>query len=219
MTMPLEKAPTILTAAGARKLTTSIARKLEDADAELVRAFDGRIWEALDLPDWSTWVAVSFPDLQAIKLSVPARQERAKVLRLVGASERDIAAATGVSPASTHADLAALRGRGELAGEPTTTRSRDGRDRPARQPATTPREVAQQARGGLTILMSEAWQRVEQAGDAGLTALELERKTRWRHGRVSSLLHRLERRGAVVRDREQVRDGYVAYIALPLDPA
>lgn len=211
-----ERAPTILTAAGARKLTASIARKLQDADGELLRAWEGRVWEALDLPDWSTWCAVSFPELQSVRLAVPTRQERAKVLRLVGASEREIAAATGVSPASTHADLTALRERGELDGEPATVRSGDNRERPARQPATEARAAAQVQRHGLTILMHEAWQRVDAAGETGLTCLELERRTRWRHGRASSLLNRLERAGLVRRDG-RFRDGYGTYLALPLD--
>jgi hypothetical protein len=212
MMTALEKAPTILTAAGARKLTASIRRKLEDADAELVRAYEGRVWEALDLPDWATWVAQSFPELESIKLSVPARQERAVVLRLVGASERDIAAATGVSPASIHADLAAARKRGLLDAEPTTTRGRDGRDRPSRAAA---REQAQVERHGLTILMHEAWQRVAGCGDGGMTCLELERRARWRHGRASSLLHRLERAGLVERSGA-FRDEYGVYVARPL---
>jgi DNA-binding IclR family transcriptional regulator len=51
---------------------------------------------------------------------------------------------------------------------------------------------------------------------AGMTCLELERKARWRHGRASSLLHRLERAGLVQRTGE-FRDDYGVYLALPLD--
>jgi DNA-binding IclR family transcriptional regulator len=132
----------------------------------------------------------------------------------VGASERDIAAATGVSPASTHADLEALRERGELAGEPETTRSRDGRGRPARQQPATAAE-AKVERHGLTILMHEAWQRVAGCEDAGMTCLELEKRARWRHGRASSLLNRLERTGLVQRTG-QFREDYGVYVARPL---
>jgi hypothetical protein len=214
----LQKAPTILTRAGAEKITARIAQKLDSADADLARAYVGRVWEALDLPDWDAWVATRLPQLDHLKLSIPVRLERVKELRLVGASERAIAAACGVSPASTHADLERLRADGQLPDEPGTVTSLDGRRRPSQQPATAAeaREAAQIERHGLTLLLMECYQRIEQAGDAGLTALELERKTRWRHGRVSSLLHRLEKHGAAVRDREQTRDGYVAYVAQPL---
>jgi hypothetical protein len=64
--------------------------------------------------------------------------------------------------------------------------------------------------------MHEAWQRVAGCEDAGLTCLELERKARWRHGRASSLLNRLERCGLVFRDG-RFRDGYGVYLARPLD--
>lgn len=217
MTMPLEKAPTILTRKGAEKLTASIRRHLESADIELARAWEGRVWEALDLPDWAAWITRSFPELEYVKLTVPARQDSVVALRLVGASERDIAVARGVSPATIHADLVSLREAGRLNGEPTTTRSRDGRERPARQPATAmqDRAAAQAQRHGLTLLMAEAWERLEQAGGRGMTSLELERKTRWRHGRVSSLLHRLERAGLVYRSGE-FRDDYGVYVARPL---
>jgi hypothetical protein len=148
-----------------------------------------------------------------VRLTVPARRERVLTLVEAGASERDVAAASGVSPATIHADVVDLVASGRLV-KPERTRGADGVLRPAT--GVRPAVVVNPDRHGLTLLMHEAYQRVDAAGDAGMTALELEKRTRWRHGRVSSLLHRLEKRGAVVRDREQVRDGYTAYVALPL---
>jgi hypothetical protein len=217
MTHPVEKAPLILTKIGAQKLTDRIRQKLASADRDLAQAWQTRAWELLGFESWAAYCADLDRDLELVKLRPEARQEFARGLRLVGASERDIAAATGVSRGQAHADLQALRERGELAGEPTTTRGRDGRDRPARQPATgaESRAVAQTERRGLTILMHEAWQHVADR-PAGMTCLELERKARWRHGRASSLLHRLERAGLVQRTGE-FRDDYGVYLALPLD--
>ncbi len=211
----VEKAPTILTRVGAEKLTARIAQKLDSADADLARAYEGRVWEALGLESWEAWVSTRLPDLVHIKLSVPARVERAVGLRLVGASERAIAAASGVSVGTAHSDLERARKAGQLQDEPATTTSRDGSVRPARQQPATAAE-AKVERHGLTILMHEAWQRVAGCGDAGMTCWELERKARWRHGRASSLLHRLERAGYVRRDG-RIREDHGVYVAQPLD--
>ena len=210
-----QKAPTILTRAGAEKITARIAQKLDSADQDLARAYEGRVWEALELESWEQWVAERLPQLEHLRLTIPARLDRTLGLRLVGASERAIAATAGVSPGTTHTDLQRLRDAGQLQDEPERTTSRDGSSRPARQPAT-PREQAQVQRHGLTILMHEAWQRVAGCEDAGMTCLELEKKARWRHGRASSLLHRLERAGLVERTGT-FRDGYGVYLARPLE--
>lgn len=218
----LEKAPTILTPAGARSLTDRISRNLASVDADLARAWECQVWEPLGHASWSDWCAAELPELTHLRLAIPVRLERVKALREAGASERAIADACGVSPALIHADLVKLRDAGELR-EPATVTSLDSRRRPSQQPATAvepePREVAQAARGGLTLLLHEGWQYVDRGyrGRPGMTCLELEKTARWRHGRASSVLHRLERAGVVRRDREQVRDGYTVYLARPLD--
>jgi len=217
--MHAEKAPLMLTEVGARRLTDRIRQQLATVDEDLARAWECGAWQLLGHDSWAAYCAAEFRDLTHVKLAVSARQERVKALRLVGASERAIASATGVSPAAVHADLVELRRRGELDDTEATVTGLDGKRRDATQPATgmVARVQAQTERHGLTLLLFEAWQRLDAAGEVGLTALEMERKTRWRHGRVSSLLHRLEKCGAAVRDREQVRDGYTAYRSLPLD--
>jgi hypothetical protein len=211
----LEKAPLILTEIGARKLTDRIRQQLTTVDADLARAYECSAHQLLGHATWAAYCAAEFLDLTHVKLSVPARQERVKALRLVGASERAIAAAAGVSPALVHADLVELRERGELDDADATVTSLDGRKRPARTGPES-RAAAQVERHGLTILMHEAWQRVAGCGDAGMTCLELEKRARWRHGRASSLLHRLERAGLVERTGA-FREGYGVYVARPLD--
>jgi hypothetical protein len=214
----LEKAPLILTETGARRLTDRIRQQLATVDQDLARAFECSAHQLLGYSSWAAYCAAEFPELEHVKLAVPARQERVKALRLVGASERAIADATGVSVGTVHTDLVELRTRGELDDAAAKTRGLDGRDRPAQQPATGPqlRAAAKVERHGLSILMHEAWQRVAGCEDAGMTCLELEKKTRWRHGRASSLLHRLERAGLVVRTG-QFREDHGVYLARPLD--
>ena len=211
----LEKAPLILTEVGARRLTDRIRRQLAAVDEDLARAFDCSAHQLLGHATWAAYCAAEFPDLVHVKLAVPARQERVKALRLVGASERAIADACGVSPGTVHTDLVELRERGELDDTDAKVTSLDGRKRPA-QTGTDARAAAQVERHGLTILMHEAWQRVAGCEDAGMTCLELEKRARWRHGRASSLLHRLERAGLVERTGA-FRDDYGVYIARPLD--
>lgn len=209
------KAPLILTEAGARRLTDRIRQQLITVDADLASAFELNAHRLLGYATWSAYCAAEFPQLEQVTLRPQARLECVKALREVGASERAIAAAVRVSPAQAHADLVKLRERGELDDTGARVRSLDGRDRPA-QTGTETRAAAQVERHGLTILMHEAWQRVDAAGDAGLTCLELERKARWRHGRASSLLHRLERAGLAVRDG-RAREDYGVYVSRPLD--
>jgi hypothetical protein len=143
------------------------------------------------------------------------------VLTLVqgGASERDVAAAVGTSPATIHADVQRLVDAGRLT-KPEKVRGADGVLRPSSVAPAEPTTSVE--RYGLTLLQHEAWQRLCAAGDAGLTCLELEKKARWRHGRTSGLLNRLERRGAAARQGAfRIAEGtsHAVYVALPLEQA
>jgi hypothetical protein len=213
----LEKAPTILTRAGAEKLAARIRRNLAAADDDLLRAWEGCAWEPLGLESFAEFCELATAGLEFVRLSVPARLERTLVLVQGGASIRDAAAASGVSPATTHADVQRLVRDGRLQ-RPERVRGADGILRPATPlRAATPQTNVD--RCGLTLLMHEAWQRVDRAGDDGITCPELERVARWRHGRTSSLLHRLERAGHVYRTgetREQYGTLHSVYRARPL---
>jgi hypothetical protein len=212
----LEKAPTILTRAGAEKLAARIRRNLAAADDDLLRAWEGRAWEALGLESFAEFCELATAGLEFVRLSVPARRERTLVLVQAGASQRDVAAATGVSPASVNADVKWLEDHGQLQ-RPERVRGADGVLRPAT--VLRPQPTTSVDRCGLTLLMHEAWQRVERTGEQGITCPELERAARWRHGRTSSLLHRLERAGHVYRDgrtREHYGTQHSVYVARPL---
>jgi hypothetical protein len=212
----LEKAPTILTRAGAEKLAARIRRNLAAADDDLLRAWEGEAWVPLGLESFAEFCELATAGLEFVKLTVPARLERTLTLVQGGASIRDAAAASGVSPATTHADVQRLVRDGRLV-RPEKVRGADGVLRPATVLPTTPQTNVD--RCGLTLLMHEAWQRVDRTGEDGITCPELEKVARWRHGRTSSLLHRLERAGHVYRTgetREQYGTRHSVYRARPL---
>lgn len=216
----LEKAPTILTRRGAELLRDRIRRNLRSVDDDLLRAWTGRAWEPLGLESFAAFCDMVTMDLEFVKLTVPARLERTLLLLNGGASIRDAAAASKVSPATTAADADKLAAQGRLQ-RPDKVRGADGVLRPATVLRAVPTTTSVD-RCGLTLLMHEAWQRVERTGDDGITCPELERAARWRHGRASSLLHRLERAGFVYRDgstREQYGTRHSVYRARPLTVA
>lgn len=113
-----EKAPTVLTREGARRLTGKIRDALALADDLLVKAYEGRIWEVTSYPDFAAWCAGELPEMRTIKLRAPARRARAAKLLEHGASEREIAAATGASSGTAHNDVAFLTGRSILSTPP-----------------------------------------------------------------------------------------------------
>jgi hypothetical protein len=218
--MTAEKAPTILTRAGAEKLAARIRRNLAAADDDLLRAWEGEAWVPLGLESFGAFCELVTQDLLFVRLTVPQRRER--ILRLVeaGASQRDAALASGVSPATVNADVRWLEDTGQLQ-RPEQVRGSDGVLRPATVLRPVP-AITSVDRCGLTLLMHEAWQRVDRAGDDGITCPELEKVARWRHGRTSSLLHRLERAGLVYRTgetREQYGTRHSVYRARPLTVA
>lgn len=103
------RAPLILTAHGARRLTGRIRDALAIADDLLVQAYEGRAWEALGHRSWVDYCARELPELQCIKLKSGPRRERAAKLYAEGASLREIAAATGGSLGTTKADVDTFR--------------------------------------------------------------------------------------------------------------
>lgn len=215
--MSAEKAPTILTRAGAQRLVARIRKQALTLDADLLRAWEGRAWEALGLESWAEFCQQITVDLAFVRLTIPARESVVLTLIQGGASERDVAAAVGTSPATIHADVDRLVAGGRLT-KPEKVRGADGVLRPA---TVAPVESTTSVdRCGLTLLQHEAWQRLAAAGEQGLTCLELEKKARWRHGRTSGLLNRLERRGAAARPGAfRIAEGssHAVYVALRLE--
>lgn len=187
-----EKAPTILTAEGARRLTARIRDALALSDDLLAQAFGGRAWEALGYVDWTAYCEGELPELRHIKLRAPARQARARALHDEGATEREIAAATGASPATAHRDVLKVTGRAA---------SNEARDD---APLVLTPEIVEEMTNWQVVLRA-----VRHAGS--LTCLEFERQKGWGHGRASAAFWSAERKGYVRRDGA-IREGYAAYV-------
>jgi hypothetical protein len=198
----VEKAPTILTEAGARRLTARIRDALALADDLLVQAWQGRAWEPLGHGSWEEYVAAELPQLRLIRLSVPDRRERAAAMRDAGMSYRAIAATMDVSEGTIRNDLRDHTG-------PEVVVSLDGARRPARghrTPAVDPYE-------GMSRT-EETLARVRAQGDRGLTSVELGLETDWPVGSASGALSKLERRG-LIRRVPVFRANRAAYVAAP----
>lgn len=193
-----EKAPTILTAAGARKLTARIRDALALADDLLVRAYEGRAWEALGHASWPAYCAQELPQLRMLRLSKVAQTEHFTELAKQGLSTHATAAAYGVSQGT-------VRNRLKGVDLPDTVMSRDGRRRPSRAPERPTPPVAARVSN-----VDRAVAEVARSGAAGLTYIELCARLKWRGGQATGALSEAYRRGLVV-SSGTFRDGCNAF--------
>jgi hypothetical protein len=200
------RAHTQLTRRGAELTLERVRKGLRTLDADVARLYHGGAAELLGYgagaAGWKALCRDLFADLEMLRPTPAARLERVAELRRQEMSQRAIADTLGVSPAQVNADLRKLEERGEEL--PDNVVSLDGARRKARgertaedQPATAlPADLDHL---GLTELMRTALEHVAGQLDGGLSCAELELETGWGHGRASSLLYRLERRGLVAR--------------------
>jgi hypothetical protein len=178
-----EKAPTILTAEGARRITARIRDALSVADDLLVQAYEGLAWEALGHDSWAAYCAAELPELRMVKLRAPERRARVHALRDAGASIPEIVAATGSSLGTVHRDLT-----------PTT---------PAPFQMESPRRVSGY-RAAVELVTAQ--------GAAGLTCIELCERTGWRGGQATGALSKAHSRG-LIRPAGTFRDGCTVYVS------
>lgn len=194
----------------AQQLVDDIRAGLLQVDADVARAYHGGAAAALGYGSGAAgWAALCrdlFTDVSWLRPRNPeARTAKVLELRRAEMPTRAIGDAIGVSAATVQTELNRLRDRGEdlpsnVIGLDGHRRSATGAPRP--EPVAPPRFVAP-ADVTLTELMRAALEAVWLAGDAGLTLAELADGQRWREGRCSSLLHRLERAGLVARGTER----------------
>lgn len=187
-------APTVAVAAldqlTARRLVSEARNALALADDVLARLYAGRAWEALGHRDWSALCAAELPELRHLKLRKAPRLERVRLLIAAGATERDVAAATGSSVGQAHNDVRELR----LPGARGAGESRCG-------------EHGAPAHVIVARLVAAA-------GARGLTIPQAQRKTGWTYGATSGALSRAERRGLVHRPAAlDPRGGFRPYVA------
>jgi hypothetical protein len=213
---------TQLTEAGARKTLERVRQQLRTLDADVARLYHGGAAERLGYgpgaAGWKALCADLFADVEMLRPTPAARLERVAELRRQELSTRAIGDTLGVSAATVVDDLRKLEDRGEEL--PDNVVSLDGARRAARgertaEPSSPAADVlppVDLSHLGLSALMLEALEHVVGQLDGGLTCAELELETDWGHGRASSLLFRLERRGLVVRDG-RFRGPHSVYLA------
>lgn len=187
-----EKAPTILTEVGARRLTARIRDALALADDLLVQAYEGRAWEALGHASWRAYCEAELPELRKLKLRKGPRVERAQKLREAGASIPEIVAATGSSLGAIHRDLTPAPFQMES----------------PQPPVTAPPVYASTAHRAAALVAAQ--------GDRGLTVHELGHETGWHHGQSSGALSRAHRKLGLIAPTGTFRNSCGVYVAIPV---
>ena len=198
------RAPTILTEAGARKLTQRIRAKLSDVLDLVLRAWEGRAWEPLGYDSWQAYVDAELPELASLRLPVDERRSAVAAWAARDMPQRAMAAGLNVSPATIAGDVAEVVPFDSSA----TVVSHDGRRRPAR----TRRERPAPEPPPAMSKRERAVQLVTEQGDRGLTALELADVTGWTGGSATGTMTDLRKQGRV-RAISVFRRGYAAYVS------
>jgi len=199
-----EKAPTILTEVGARRMVARVRDALALADDLLVELYDGRAWEALGHASWAAMCEAELPELRMLRLSKVAQTEKFTECAKRGLSTRATADAYGVSQGTVRNRLKGV----EL---PETVVSLDGRRRPSRA-AQRPETVARPE----VFTYIQAAQAIAKCGRG--TTLEVMDALRWRQGPASVALSKAARKGLVVPTGERwhvegASPGFAVYVA------
>jgi len=197
------RAPTILTEAGARRLTQRIRAKVADVLDLVLQAWEGRAWEPLGYDSWQDYVDAELPELASLRLPVQERRGAVASWAGRGMPQRAMAAGLNVSPATIAADVAEVVPFDAAA----TVVSHDGRRRPARtrrqRPAAEPPPAMTKRDRTVQLVVEQ--------GDRGLTALELADVTGWTGGSATGTMTDLRKQGRV-RPVPLFRRGYAAYV-------
>jgi hypothetical protein len=210
------RAHTQLTRKGAENALARIRKQLRTLDADVARLYHGGAAELLGYgtgaAGWDALCADLFADVAMLRPTPAARLERVLEMRREEMSTRAIGSALDVSAATIVTDLRKLEERGEEL--PDNVISLDSARRSstgARKPEPVVVElVPLPAELQLSDLMLAALIHVHAQQDRGLTCLELEEETGWRHGRASSLIVRLRTAG-LIRTTELHRGGYMVH--------
>jgi hypothetical protein len=193
MTTTRQKAPSILTEIGARRLTARIRDALAVADDLLAQAYQGRAWEALGYDSWAEYCSKELPELRHLKMRAEARRERVRALLAEGASRREMAAATGADVATVHRDVVFIEGR-------TVANATPVEDSPAEVEPDLPKT-------------EQVVRLVAAQAEKGMTCLEIEHEMGWRHGVASGPVSRMAapKRHRIV-PSGRFREGYTVYV-------
>jgi hypothetical protein len=178
------------TPAEARQRAEEIRGHLTLGFGKLTLAREKRDDIALGYDSWWAYVTDLLGDLRSLALPAEERRHVITSLRADGMSQRVIAAQLDTSLGTVNADLRKASTQvAEIRGADGKVYSQPQRERKAPEPFVRTPGMSKRA---------EVVARIAAAGPRGLTCLELERATRWRHGIASSPLSAVARQGLVV---------------------
>ena len=201
-----EKAPVVLTATGARRLTDRLVTTLTEAHEVLIDLWVGRAWEALEYPNWEAYCKAELGDMLMVKLPPTQRREAAERMKAAGMSYRKIAAPFGVSPASIHADLAPPKPAKSV--QKLNAHDAGVGSQPVNPAgAVGTSSVLPAPRSGYRAAVAL----VAAQGAYGLTYVELCAQTGWRGGQATGALSKAAGKG-LIRPTLNFRDGCSAYV-------
>jgi hypothetical protein len=190
--------------AGLLTLDVDVAAAYHEGDAEALGYGTGAA-------GWKALCDALFADVTMLRPTPAARLEKVLELRRREMPTRGIGDALGVSDSSICADLKKLRDRGEDL--PSNVLSLDGRRRSStstrrERPAPAPKPSPAPSKRDQVVALVAA------QGDDGMTCLEIENATGWRHGVASSPVSFLASpRCGRLRATGTFRDGYTVYVA------
>lgn len=180
-----ERAPVILTAAGARKLTARLRDAVVVADQLLVQAYTGQAWLALGHATWKDYVAAELPQLQLLQVKGELRLERVQGLLDNGLSQGAVATVLDVGKGTVNRDREQLLARGWT--PPATVVASDGRTMAATQAPVT--RAPRPRKTNRTVELVRA------AGASGLDVRDVQKALRCERNEASATLTRLHAAG------------------------
>jgi hypothetical protein len=188
------RAPVILTAIGARRLTDEIRHHLGSALVKLADARNGHAHLALGYPSWWQYVESEFGAIRELRLPVPERQALVASMTDDDLTVDQIQAKIGFSRGTIHADRVATGRSVKLHAVP----------------APEPEPIGHLPKRDQVVIL------IGRQGDRGMTCLEIELETGWRHGVASSPVSACARQGRI-RATGRFRAGYGVYVVVEDD--
>lgn len=189
---------TSLSATRARRRVQTIRDSFQTAWRTLGEAYRDKDWIELNYPSWEAYCEGEYGDLlDGVQLTVAARRAVVKMwLVEFGMTNTAAAKAANTSRPTIQGDRNYLEREGELDELPETSRGVDGKVRRSRHIKPLPAFVpAGESKTDTALRL------VREAGERGLTSIELESKLpEWKKkpGLASGTLSRLKKRGLVM---------------------
>lgn len=188
------------------RIVASLTQGYDDVLPEILAAFRGRAWVALEFTSWEAYCRENFTGEGMLRLP----DDMVTALAGEGLSVRAIAAATNRSKSEVHRAA-------KNATRPDNVTSLDGYRRPARMPSRAESMAVHPAGKRKPVANCPAWEMVmftvADAGETGATYVDVCDSLGWRDGKVTGALSECSRRGVIAAKGE--RSGNVVWVAVP----